>query len=75
MVAMRGFDYSRSISRILKLREVNSAHKLWRTLSSNDALLSKVWTDVGTTWTETVPEQGVPQEWESCYEKTKETPS
>ena len=46
--------------------EVSSGHKLWKALSETEraALLSNCGTGVGTTWTDTAPEQVMPDdEW------------
>ena len=69
MNAAKGYGFSFSISRILKMHEITTAHKLWTKLDipGKAAYLANCGTGVGATWTETAPEQGMPDdEWKTA---------
>ena len=64
-----GFGFSFSISRTLKMHEITTAHKLWTKLDTTGkaAYLANCGPGVGATWTETAPEQGMPDdEWKTA---------
>ena len=67
--AAKGNGFSSSISRTLKMHENITAHKLWTKMDTHDkaAFLANCGTGVGATWTETAPEQGMPDdEWRTA---------
>ena len=69
MDAAKGLGFSFSISRTLKMHEITTAHKLWTKLDTTGkaAYLANCGSGVGATWTETAPEQGMPDdEWKTA---------
>ena len=67
--AAKGHGFSSSISRVLKMHEITTAHKIWMKLDipGKAAYLANCGTGVGSTWTETAPEQGMPDdEWKTA---------
>ena len=67
--AAKGHSFSFSISRVLKMHEITTAHKIWSKLDipGRAAYLANCGTGVGSTWTETAPEQGMPDdEWKTA---------
>ena len=67
--AAKGLGFSFSISRVLKMHEITTAHKIWTKLDipGKAAYLANCGTGVGSTWTETAPEQGMPDdEWKTA---------
>ena len=67
--AAKGYGFSFSISRTLKMHEITTAHKLWTKLDTTGkaAYLANCGSGVGATWTETAPEQGMPDdEWKTA---------
>ena len=67
--AAKGSGFSFSISRTLKMHEITTAHKLWTKMGTHNkaAFLANCGSGVGATWTETAPEQGMPDdEWKTA---------
>ena len=65
----KGTGFSFSISRTLKMHEVTTAHRIWMKLDTTGkaAYLANCGSGVGATWTETAPEQGMPDdEWKKA---------
>ena len=64
MNASKGHGFSSSISRSLKTHEIIIAHIIWSRLDVPEkaAYLANCGQGVGATWTETAPEQGMPDE-------------
>ena len=67
--ASKGHGFSSSISRTLKTHEVITAHKHWSKLDIPEkaAFLANCGQGVGATWTDTAPEQEMPEdEWRTA---------
>ena len=67
--AAKGNGFSFSISRTLRVHEITTAHRLWTKMDTNNkaAFLANCGTGVGVSWTETSPEQGMPDdEWKTA---------
>ena len=67
--AAKGNGFSFSISRTLRVHEITTAHRLWTKMDTHNkaAFLANCGTGVGASWTETSPEQEMPDdEWKTA---------
>ena len=67
--AAKGNGFSFSISRTLRVHEIITAHGLWMKMDTHSkaAFLANCGTGVGASWTETSPEQEMPdEEWKTA---------